>query len=90
MPLHLLIKLVLHPILVFSLLSFIGGFDRVWIITATLMSALPPALNVFVMARQYNIWVERASSGVLVGTLASIGTVTGLLWLISENKLPVW
>ncbi len=32
----------------------------------------------------------QGSSGVLVGTLASIGTVTALLWLISENKLPVW
>ncbi len=90
MPVHLFVKLVFHPILVFTMLSLIGGFERVWILTATLMSALPPALNVFVMARQYNVWVDKASSGVLVGTLASIGTVTALLWLISENKLPVW
>ena len=26
----------------------------------------------------------------IAATLASIGTVTGLLWLIAENKLPVW
>jgi|GEM_PF-78289 len=90
MPVHLFVKLIFHPVLVFTMLSLIGGFERVWILTATLMSALPPALNVFVMARQYNVWVDKASSGVLVGTLASIGTVTGLLWLIAENKLPVW
>ena len=90
MPLHLFVKLIFHPILVFAMLSLLGGFERVWILTATLMSALPPALNVFVMARQYNVWVDKASSGVLVGTLASIGTVTGLLWLIAENRLPVW
>lgn len=90
MPAHLLVKLVLHPALVFLVLSLMGGFDRVWILTATLMAALPPALNVFVMARQYDTYVERASSGVLVGTLVSILSVTGLLWLISENRLPVW
>ena len=80
----------LHPMLVFTVLSLIGGFERVWILTATLMAGLPPALNVFVMARQYDTYVERASSGVLVGTLVSILTVTGLLWLIAENKLPIW
>lgn len=90
MPVHLFIKLILHPTLVFIVLSLMGGFDRVWVLTATLMAALPPALNVFVMARQYETYVERASSGVLVGTLVSIVTVTGLLWLISENILPVW
>ena len=89
MPLHLIVKLIVHPLLVFLLLSALGGFDRVWILTATLMAALPPALNVFVMARQYETYVERASSGVLVGTLVSIVTVTGLLWLIAENWLPV-
>ena len=90
MPLHLFIKLVLHPMLVFTVLSLLGGFDRVWILTATLMAALPPALNVYVMARQYETYVERASSGVLVGTLVSTVTVTGMLWLIAENKLPLW
>lgn len=89
MPAHLVVKLVLHPILVFVALNLVGGFDRVWILTATLMAALPPALNVFVMARQYETYVERASSGVLVGTLVSVVTVTGLLWLISANRLPV-
>ncbi|MCA0401526.1 MAG: AEC family transporter [Proteobacteria bacterium] len=89
MPAHLFIKLILHPTLVFVLLSLTGGFERVWILTATLMAALPPALNVYVMARQYETYVQRASSGVLVGTLVSIVTVTGLLWLIAENRLPV-
>ena len=88
MPFHLFIKLIAHPLLVFFVLNLVGGIDRVWILTATLMAALPPALNVFVMARQYDSYVQRASSGVLVGTLVSIVTVTGLLWLIAENKLP--
>lgn len=84
----LLIKLVLHPILIYLLLSWIGGFDRIWILTATLMAALPPALNVFVIARQYDVYVERASSTVLIGTIVSVFTVTGLLYLITHDMLP--
>ena len=40
------------------------------------MAALPPALNVFVLARQYDAWVEQASGSVLIGTLVSVVTLT--------------
>jgi malonate transporter and related proteins len=83
------VKLLLHPIVVFVLLSLFGAFDRVWIETAVLMAALPPALNVFVFARQYDVWVEQASSAVLVGTLLSVVTLTGTMWLVKTGHLPV-
>lgn len=82
LPALLGVKLLLHPALVFALFFMIGGFDRIWVATAVLMASLPPALNVFVMATQYDAYVERASSVVLVGTVASVATVTGLLALI--------
>jgi predicted permease len=47
------------------------------------MASLPPALNVFVMASQYKVYVERASAIILIGTIASVITVTGLLYLIT-------
>ena len=89
LPILLFIKLVAHPLIVYLLLSGVGGFDRVWTFTAVLMASLPPALNVFVMATQYRVYVERASSAILIGTLTSVITVTGLLWLISNDLLPV-
>jgi len=82
MPALLAVKLLAHPGIVFALLSAIGGFDPVWVATAVLMAALPPALNVFVMASQYRVYVERASSTILVGTLCSVVTVTALLALV--------
>jgi malonate transporter len=88
LPVLLIIKLLIAPLLVFGVLEMIGGFDPIWVKTAVLMAALPPALGAYVMARQYECYVQRASSGVLVGTLVSIVTVTGLLWLVAENKLP--
>lgn len=89
LPALLAIKLTAHPVIVYLLLSAVGGFDRVWTFTAVLMASLPPALNVFVMASQYRTYVERASSAVLIGTLGSVVTVTTLLWLIANDMLPV-
>ena len=82
------VKLLLHPLLVFLLLSLFGPFQPYWIETAILMAALPPALNVFVFARQYDTWVEQASSAVLVGTLASVVTLTTVMWLVKSGSLP--
>ncbi|WP_422376381.1 AEC family transporter [Roseibium sp.] len=88
LPLVLSIKLVLHPILVFLLLSWLGGFDPSWVATAVLMSCLPPATNVFVIAQQYGTYVQRASSFVLIGTAVSIITVTGFIWALTSGFLP--
>jgi len=87
-PYTTVIKLVLHPVLLFLLLSLFGPFDQLWIYTAILMAALPPALNVFVFARQYDTWVEEASSAVLVGTLVSVVTLTSVMWMVKTNTLP--
>ncbi|HSI39254.1 MAG TPA: AEC family transporter [Xanthobacteraceae bacterium] len=82
------IKLVLHPVLVWLALSLAGGFDPIWIATAVLMASLPPALNAFIMAKQYDIYVEAASGGVLIGTVASVASVTALLYLLRHGGLP--
>ena len=82
------VKLCLHPVLVFLLLSLFGPFDQIWVYTAVLMAALPPALNVFVFARQYDTWVEQASSAVLVGTLVSVVTLTSVMWMVKTGALP--
>ncbi|MGH0003091.1 AEC family transporter [Pseudovibrio ascidiaceicola] len=87
LPILLLIKLVVHPILVFVLLEWIGGFDSLWISTAVLMAALPPAANVYVLAQHYSSYVERASTAVLYGTLASVITLPTLIYLIQSGIL---
>ena len=74
--------------LLFLLLSLFGPFEQVWIDTALLMAALPPALNVFVFARQYDAWVEQASSAVLVGTVLSVVTLTSVMWLVKTGNVP--
>jgi predicted permease len=88
-PLLATIKLVVHPTIVLVLLSLLGPFAESWMSTAVLMAALPPALNVFVMARQYDTWVSQASGSVLFGTLVSVVTLTAVMWMVKTQSLPL-
>jgi malonate transporter and related proteins len=87
-PFTICTKLVVHPAIVLTLLSALGPFDPTWVYTAVLMAALPPALNVFIMARQYDTWVAQASGAVLFGTFMSVVTLTSVMWLVKTGTLP--
>ncbi len=80
-------KLLIHPLIVFGLMLLFGPFAQPWAATAVLMAALPPALNVFVMARQNNTWIEPASVAVLIGTFASVVTLTSVMWFLQSGRL---
>ncbi|ESZ31029.1 AEC family transporter [Mesorhizobium sp. L2C067A000] len=82
------LKLILHPSLCYVVLSWIGNFSEVWVFSAVLLAALPTATNVFVIAQQYGVWVQRASASVLITTCLSVLTVTGLLYMIRHGILP--
>ncbi len=82
------LKLIAHPILMYVGLSYAGNFDATWMFTAVLLASLPTATNVFVIAQQYNVWVERASASVLVTTSASVITVSILLYGITAGLIP--
>ncbi len=81
------VKLILHPALVYVLMvALIPDLNPVWLYSAVMLAALPTATNVFVIAQQYQVWQERASSAVVISTLAATASVTGLLYLML-NKL---
>jgi predicted permease len=89
LPFLILIKLVVHPLIALAVLSWIGGFQRVWVETAVLMASLPPAATIYVIATQYRTYVLRGSSAILLGTAASVFTVTGVLYMIANDLLPL-
>ncbi|MGE5157462.1 MAG: AEC family transporter [Gemmatimonas sp.] len=81
------IKLLIHPLVAFTLMLLFGPFAQPWAAVAVLMASLPPALNVFVIARQNDAWVEQASVAVLIGTFASVVTLTSVMWFIQTGRL---
>jgi predicted permease len=83
-----LLKLVVHPLICYLALSWVGNFSPVWTFSAMLLAGLPTATNVFVIAQQYEVWVQRASASILITTCLSVVTVTGLLYIIRSGMLP--
>jgi malonate transporter len=81
------VKLLIHPLIVFVLVLAMGPFPNSWAATAVLMASLPPALNVFVIARQNDAWIEPASVAVMIGTFGSVVTLTAAMWLIQTGRL---
>jgi malonate transporter and related proteins len=81
------VKLLVHPLVVFGLMLLFGPFAQPWAATAVLMASLPPALNVFVIARQNETWIEPASVAVLIGTFASVITLTSVMWFLQTGRL---
>ncbi|MDP3898268.1 MAG: AEC family transporter [Mesorhizobium sp.] len=82
------LKLIVHPAICYLVLSWIGNFQPVWVYSAVLLAALPTATNVFVIAQQYGVWVQRASASILLTTVLSVGSVTALLYLMKSGILP--
>lgn len=87
LPALVFMKLVAHPLVVWLMLSLIGNFDATWSYAAVLMAALPPAMTSFVVATQYKIGLERASACILVGTMASMVTLTAWLWFMQSGHM---
>jgi predicted permease len=76
-------KLILHPALVYLLMVWlVPDIDPLWLYSAVLLAALPSATNVFVIAQQYGVWQERASSAVVVSTIFATVSVTAILYLM--------
>ena len=76
-------KLFIHPAAMWFATTRIFDVDPLWATVATLGAALPVAANVFIVARQYDTYVERTSSAILVSTAVSVVTVSALLVVLN-------
>ena len=82
------VKLVVHPLLAYFLLIWlVPELDPLWLYSAVLLASLPTATNVFVIAQQYGVWQERASSAVVITTLFAMISVTTFLFMVQSGWL---
>jgi malonate transporter and related proteins len=76
------LKLVLHPLLVWLLAAEVAGLPHEAVAVATITAALPPGINVYLMAQQYGCGVARAASTSIVASLLSALSVgAALAWV---------
>lgn len=76
------LKLFLHPLLVWGLAYHVFALDPMWAAIATITAALPTGANVFIYSRSYGIYVARATSATLISTGISIISVGVLISLL--------
>jgi predicted permease len=74
-----LLKLLLLPILVFISTHFIFGVKPEWVTVAVIAGAMPAGANVYVFARKFDVYVQRATAIVVISTVGSVLTLTALV-----------
>jgi hypothetical protein len=76
-------KLAVHPAALFLTTTVLFDVQPLWATAALLGAALPIAANVFIVARQYDVYVVRTSSAILVSTAVSLLSVSALLLVLN-------
>ena len=77
-----LIKLIIHPLVLLFTMTQIFVIDPDWVKAAVLSATMPVAATVFVLAQQFDTYVRRCSTAVLISTIISVATVSLALTLL--------
>jgi malonate transporter len=76
------LKLVVHPLLVFGLISLVFAVPPLWAKVAIVIAALPVGVNPYLFAVRYDAGQVESASAILLSTPLSVATVSlVLLWL---------
>ena len=75
------LKLVVQPLVTWWIARLVG-LDQFWTASAVILSALPTGALIFVLARQYGVYVERASAVILASTVVSVVTLSAIMVLL--------
>lgn len=76
------LKLLLHPVLVWLLATHVFAVEPLWRNVAVLLASLPVGINVYLLAQRYQSGVAPAVTAVLISTGASVLTVAAVLSLL--------
>jgi len=74
-----LIKLAVHPFLMWLAMFHFFAVDLSWGQIAIIAAAMPVAVTAYVLAQQFNVYVGRTSASILLSTAASIATLSFVL-----------
>ncbi len=76
------LKLALHPLIVWFLASQVAGLSPEAVVVATVTAGLPAGANVYLQAHQFGVYVEGAVNAVMLTTLLSVISITLILALL--------
>ena len=73
------LKLLLQPLLVWSLATYVFVVPPLWAAVATVAAAMPVGVNAYIFANRYGIGQASTAAAILLSTLLSVLTVTALI-----------
>ncbi len=76
------LKLIVQPALTWWLAFKVFSMPPVWAASAVILAALPTGALVFVLAQQYDIYVQRSTATIVVSTVLSVVTLSVLFVLL--------
>jgi predicted permease len=74
-----LLKLIVQPAVTWWLAFRVLDMAPVWAASAVILAALPTGALVFVLAQQYNLYVQRSTAAIMISTVVSLATLSLLL-----------
>ncbi|WP_455373343.1 AEC family transporter [Limibacillus halophilus] len=78
-------KLVIHPLLVWAVMTFLFDLPPLWVAVGTLSAAMPVGVNVYLFSERYGVFQRRAGSVVLITSGLAMLTVTLVLILLGVS-----
>ncbi|MFC1660375.1 AEC family transporter [Gemmatimonadota bacterium] len=80
-----LVKLVIHPMVVWILAVPVLGLEGLWVAVAVTMAAMPSGINVYLFGARYDAAPGVAARSVLLSTVFSVATLSTLLYLFGAG-----
>lgn len=80
----LFLKNLFHPLLAFCLGKFVFHLSPFWLVTASLMAAMPTARNSGLFAQRYGLDVQRANTLIVLSTFTAFVVINIILYLSGD------
>ena len=74
-----LIKLAIHPLLIWFVMYHLFPIDAIWARSAIIAASMPVAVTAYILAQQYNTYIARTSASILLSTVVSVATLAFIL-----------
>ncbi|MGI9493986.1 MAG: AEC family transporter [Geminicoccaceae bacterium] len=81
------LKLAIHPILAWVVVTQLFDFDPIYVSVAILFAACPVGANTYVFAEQYESGIETSATAVLVSTGLAMLTISALAIFLTPSRL---
>jgi hypothetical protein len=79
-----LLKLFVHPLLVWVLAVPVLGLEGVWVPVAVLMATMPTGINVYLVATRYEAGTTVAARTIFLSTVISLLTISAALYVFQS------